>query len=332
MAALMTEFEEFLARVTSAQRVLIGTHLNPDGDALGSALALSHYLREQGISTEVLCNNPAPRNLRFLPGVDDVRFAPKESDHDLAVVVDLDSLDRLGRVRPYFEEHEHLVVIDHHQPHESPGFLRLVDVRAPATAVILTRIFRSASHPISPAVATCLLTGITTDTGSFRFQNTTPESLHLAAELIALGGDVVTIGEEVYQRKALPSVRLLGRAIEVMRLEENGGLGWATLSLDDFALTGATEEHTEGIVNEVLAVETVEIAALIREPSPGRVRASLRSRGAYDVAAVAREFGGGGHRAAAGCTFDTPLAEAEKLLVEAMRRCLASSSSTSPRE
>lgn len=319
------QFDEFIAAVLEAKRVRIGTHLNPDGDALGSALALAHFVREQGGAAEVLCNNPAPSNLRFLPDVDSVRQAPKLLDPDLAVVVDLDSLDRLGRVRPYFENFARLIVVDHHQPHEAPGFLRIVDTDAPATAVILTRILQQANHAISPEVATCLLTGITTDTGSFRFSNTTPEALHLAAELVVCGADVAKIGEEVYQRKALPSVRLLGRTIEVMRLEEGRRMAWASLALEDFEVCGAAEEHTEGIVNELLSIDTVEVAALLREPTPGKVRTSLRSRGDLDVAEVARQFGGGGHRAAAGCTFEVPLRQAEALLVEAMRRCLASS-------
>jgi phosphoesterase RecJ-like protein len=318
-------FDEVLAELKGARRVLVGTHLNPDGDALGSALAMAYLLDELGVECEVVCNNPAPWSLEFLPGVHRLRQAPLLRDHDLGVVLDLDALDRLGRTRPYFEALPRLIVVDHHIPHESPGHVRLIDATAPATALILTRLVRHSGVRINASMATCLLAGIVTDTGSFRFSNTTPEALSLSAELLACGGDIATISEEVYQKKPLPAVRLLGRLLAKMRIECDARLATASLDVEDFLETEAGEEHTEGLVNELLAIRTVRIAAVIREPKPGKVRASLRSRGEVDVAEVARRFGGGGHRNAAGCTFDEPLEMAERRLVEALKTCLESS-------
>jgi phosphoesterase RecJ-like protein len=315
----------FLREVEAHEHVLIGTHLNPDGDALGSALALSLFLDSIGKSNEVLCNNFAPYNLEFLPGVDRVRQAPLRADGALGIMLDLDSWERLGKVRPFIEACERTVVIDHHVPHEAPGDLRIVDTSSPATALILCDLLKMCSAEITPHMATCLLAGIITDTGSFRFPNTTPHSLTVAADLLARGGDIVRIGEEVYQKKQLPAVRLLGICIRDMRLECDQRLAWSALRQEAFVEASAGEEHTEGLVNELLSVSTVQIAALIREPGPRKVRASLRSRGDFDVAAVAREFNGGGHRNAAGCTFETSVEEAEQALVAALRRCLESS-------
>jgi phosphoesterase RecJ-like protein len=314
----------FRDELSDASSVLIGTHLNPDGDALGSALAMSLYLDSLKIQNEIVCHHEAPRNLRFLPHANRVRFEPKQEKYDLGIILDLDSLERLGRTEPYFAGCQRLVVIDHHIPHAAPGDLRIVDTAAPATALILTRLLVELGAKITPDMATCLLTGIVTDTGSFRFRNTTPEALSLSAYLLECGGDLTQVSEEVFQSKTLSSVKLLGHTLEVMRLACDNQIAWSVLSARDFELTQARDEDTEGFVNEMLFITSVQIAALMREPKPGKVRCSLRSRGHFDVAEVARFFGGGGHKNAAGCTLDMPLEEAEARLVERLKACLGS--------
>jgi bifunctional oligoribonuclease and PAP phosphatase NrnA len=316
---------EFLSAVNSASTVLIGTHLNPDGDALGSALAVSHYLDGIGISNEVLCHHMPPKNLRFLPGVNRIRQTPKEEKYDLGIVVDLDSLERLGNTEQYFASCDRTIFVDHHVPHDAPGDIRIVDTAAPATAVILTRLFHQLNVDITPDIATCLIAGIVTDTGSFRFRNTTPESLSLASSLLEQGGNINLVSEQVFQSKPISSARLLGFALERMSLDCDDRLCWSVLTIEDFEQNHAVDEDTEGFVNELLSIETVQISALFREPKRGKIRCSIRSRGEYDVAAVARLFGGGGHRNAAGCNFEGPVDEVVDKLVVELKRCLESS-------
>jgi phosphoesterase RecJ-like protein len=317
--------ELFREQLSGATSVLIGSHLNPDGDALGSSLALSHYLWSQGIKNEVLNHHRPPHNLKFLPGVSKIRQEPIHEGHDLGIIVDLDAVHRLGNMAQYFESIPHLIVIDHHVPIESPGDLRIVDTKAAATALILCRLFDQLEATITPEMATCLLTGIVTDTGSFRFRNTSPESLVWAANLIQAGGDINRVCEEVFQRKPLSSVRLLGHMLDRMELDCDDKLAFGTISVHDFDYAQATDEDTEGFVNELLSIETVEIAALFREVRPLKVRVSLRSRADFDVAGVAQEVGGGGHRNAAGCSFDMTLEEAVEVLIPRLRACLESS-------
>lgn len=316
---------KFQDELRVASSVLIGTHLNPDGDALGCALAMSHYLDGLKIQNEIVCHHLAPKNLQFLPGVNRIRLQPSQEKYDLGIVLDLDSMERLGNAEQYFTGCSRIVVIDHHVPHEAPGDLRIVDTDSPATAVILTRLLLKLDATITPEMATCLLTGIVTDTGSFRFRNTTAEALSLSAGLLEHGGDIGTVAEEIFQRKPLSSARLLGRALDGLQLDSDDRIAWSALTYRDFEMIGAKDEDTEGFVNELLSVETVQISALLREAKPGRTRCSLRSRAGRDVAAVARVFGGGGHKNAAGCTFDCGPEEAVDLLVPEMRRCLASS-------
>lgn len=318
----MSHAAEFKKELERASSVLIGTHLNPDGDALGSALALSLMLDGMGIDNEVLCQHGPPDNLHFLPGVQRVRQEPRAEKHDLCVVLDLDSMERLGAVMDHFSSCTRLILVDHHVPHEAPGDLRIVDSSAPATAAILGEMFFEASFTITPDIATCLLTGIVTDTGSFRFRNTTAGALLLSAKLLEAGGDINLVSEEVFQRKKLASMRLLGYLLEGMRIECDERLAYGMLSSRDFEICEATDEDTEGFPNELLSVKTVQIAAVAREFRPGRVRVSLRSRATFDVAAVAREFGGGGHLNAAGCVFDGGPEDAMEQLLPKLREAL----------
>jgi bifunctional oligoribonuclease and PAP phosphatase NrnA len=320
-----TLVQAFAAEIEKAHRIFIGTHLNPDGDALGSALGLSMYLQSLGKDVTVLCHHPAPKNLRFLPQVTEVVHDVENADCDLGIIVDLDTFERLGSTAHYFQNAKRLMLIDHHVPHEAPGHLRIVDTSAAATALILTRLLEAVGAVFTPEMATCFYTGISTDTGSFRFRNTTSDALSAAAYLLEHGANLELVSEQIFQNKQLSSVRLLGHALETMKLDGENRIAWSCLSSRDFEWANATDEDTEGFVNELLSIETVQIAAILREVVPGKIRCSLRSRRTFDVAAVAREFGGGGHKNAAGCTFETDLPSAEALLVEAAKRCLASS-------
>jgi bifunctional oligoribonuclease and PAP phosphatase NrnA len=315
----------FREAVASAETILIGTHLNPDGDALGSALGLALYLESLGKKVEVICHHSAPKNLKFLPTVQRVTQTPVNQHFDLGIIVDLDTFERLGSTAEFFQSLPKLIVIDHHVPMEAPGDIRIVETSAAATSLILTVLLESLEAHFSSDMATCFYTGISTDTGSFRFRNTSSDALRAASLLVEFGANVILVSEEVFQSKRLSSARLLGHALETMKLDVDDQLAWSCLSYRDFQWAKATDEDTEGFVNELLSIETVQIAAILREAKPGKIRASIRSRGAYDVAKVANAFGGGGHKNAAGCNFETSLEDAEHLLVEEMRRCLESS-------
>lgn len=314
-------FRALKERLLQAKRVLVGTHLNPDGDALGSALGFSLWLDALGVPNEVLNHHDSPRNLRFLPGVDRVRREPS-APADFGVVLDLDATHRLGSTQPFFDTLP-FALIDHHIPHESPGEIRIVHTDAAATALIVARMLEEAGETITPDMATCFYTGIVTDTGSFRFRNTSAEALSTAAILLERGADFVTVSEHVFQSRRLASARLLGGLLETMTLEKDERLAWGSVSQADFATADANDDDTEGFVNELLSIDTVQIAALLRETKPDVVRCSIRSRGTVDVAEAVRVFGGGGHRNAAGCNFDLPLAEAEQLLVGRLRETLS---------
>lgn len=316
---------QFVETLASARHVLVASHLNPDGDAIGSSLAISFFLDQLGVSHEVLNHDPVPDNLLFLPGTDRVRQAPENPDADLAIVLDLDEPSRMGRVAPYLEAADRMIVVDHHVPKVRPGQMRIVMEEAPATAAILADLLIPTGK-VNAQVADNLLAGILTDTGNFRFPNTTPHCLNLAAQLIELGANLPNMAEQIYHCMPLPALRLLGWAITNLKATPNEDLVYVSLPLSVYQELGAREQDTEGIVNELLSTRHARIAFVLRERKPGVIRGSLRSRGNLDVAAIANQFGGGGHRNAAGVTFEGSLQDAEAQLAEAAQACLASSS------
>jgi phosphoesterase RecJ-like protein len=324
---LLAHREAFIQALRSAKRVAICSHLNPDGDAIGSALAVGHFLSRLGVEWDVFSHDPVPDNLRFLPGTDLIQTELGDPTlYDLGVIVDLDSLERLGKHRAVFEAIPTTIVVDHHVPHDKPGSMRLVMVSAPATCAILADLMVGSEVGIDTAIAECLLAGILTDTGNFRFPNTTPHSLNLAAQLIESGANLPRMAEEVYHRRPIGAVRLLGWSLNAMKSAMDEQIVWTCIPRAERDALGAREQDTEGIVNELLSIKTARIAAVMREAkTDGLVRASVRSRGDIDVAGVARQIGGGGHRNAAGITFHGTLAEAETAIIEALKACLASS-------
>ena len=315
----------FINEVRSAKGVLIGTHLNPDGDAVGSALAMSLILDQLDVEHEVVCADPPPYYLEFLPGVSRIKQKPSGDEYSLALILDLEARNRLGTVSNYFEACPRSVVIDHHIPHEAPGDLRIVCTQSPATASIILDLILDSEIDITPGIADNLLTGILTDTGNFRYPNTDAHSLHAAGLLLEKGANLAKITREVYMERELPAVALTAYAVMRMKTDSSGQIAWSTLPYELFDEIDATEQHSEGIVNELLSIKGVKIAAVLREGKPGKIRGSLRSIGYIDVAAAAREFGGGGHMNAAGVSFNGSLDEAEETLIDALQRCLASS-------
>lgn len=314
-----------LTELRSAKGVLVGTHLHPDGDAIGSALAFSLVLDQLEVEHEVLCNDAPPYYLKFLEGVDRIRQTPTGEGQSLGVILDLEATNRLGSAKPSILKCNRTVVIDHHIPNESPGDLRIVCTSAPATCSILLELFKDSEIVITPQIADCLLTGILTDTGSFRYPNTDAHCLHSAGYLLEKGADLARITKEVYMSREKPAVELMAYAVMSMKTAADGQVAWATLPNSLFERLSANEQHSEGIANELLSIKGVKIAAVLREADANKVRASLRSVGHYDVANLAMGFGGGGHHNAAGVTFNGSIVEAEQTLSEALVRCLASS-------
>lgn len=306
-----------------AGSVLIAAHQDPDGDALGATLGLMHILLASGKKVAVYSAGPLPEEYAFLPGLDKLTDRV-EGRFDLAVLVDCHELKRVG---PLGEEvaaaAEAWLTIDHHQGDAPDAHAAWIDTTYAATCQMLVELADKMELTIGPEAATCLFVGLQTDTGSFRYSNTTPRAFEAAAKLVAAGAEPWSISQEVYATRPV-RLKLLGHIMDGVSTFAQGRLAMAKVSLADLDRMQAEPQDLEQAVEAIRGIPGVQVAALLRQTADGPVKLSMRSRGKVDVAAVARELGGGGHRNAAGARLDggidqaaerirdilTPLAEA----------------------
>ncbi len=321
--ALMRPLAETVAAIGESQTIVMACHVNPDGDALGSLLGLALALIPLGKDLVCLSQDGVPDILRFLPGAEMIVMATDVPTFDLALVVDSGELARVGEmVKPLIARARRVVDIDHHVTAGAFGDIRVLDALAASTAEIVYALLQTLDVPVTPQIATCLFTGIITDTGSFRFQNVTPNTLRVAAKLLEAGAPPAHVSEHVFDNRTFAATRLLGAALAALSQTPDGQVVWTRITAHDFRTLGATDQDTEGVVNYVRGVRGAEVGILFREMEAGPIRVSLRARESVNVAEIAARFGGGGHRMASGCTLNVPLAEAEETVVKAVREAL----------
>lgn len=289
-----------------ARRVLIATHEHPDGDAVGSSLALLAALRMQGKQAVAYVPDAPPAMLNYLPDIDELTTdKPDPAQFEVVVVLDATYLART-HLAAELAQHKQVIVIDHHLDNKAEGIINLVVVKAAATAHILTSFFEMTGTPITKDMATCLLTGIFTDTGSFMHDSTTPEILKLASFLMGKGARLSHIAHETYQKKDLAGLKIWGRALSRIIINEETKAAVSVITAADLAECGAGLNDLAGVVNMLNTLPEVRFALLLTEYEPGKVKGSLRSEPhkAIDVSAIAKQLGGGGHKLAAG--FEVP--------------------------
>jgi phosphoesterase RecJ-like protein len=302
----MNDLQAIAAAVRDHDRFLVVSHENPDGDALGSLLATTLALRQLGKDAEMLLTGeaPLPREYHFLRLDGLLREPPADVHERVLVAVDCAKADRIGPDPGLLDRAALVLDIDHHHDNTRFGGVNLIAARASSTGEVLRDVFAELGVAITPEIAEPLYVALVTDTGRFQYSNTTPKALRLAAELVEAGADVHAVFQQVYESVEFAKLKLLARALERARILEGGRIVVSYLVRTDFAEVGAAEPYSEGIIDYLRAVEGAELAVLIREPprdsGPTR-RVSLRaSVDELDVSLIARAFGGGGHRQAAG--------------------------------
>lgn len=310
------------AKLKAGTRWLISSHANPDGDAVGSVLGLDWLLRELGREPRLLNQTPVPEMYRFLPGWE--RIQPEVDwslDYDGIVILDSGTPDRIGPVSQKLDRFPLVINIDHHISPQPWGDLRWVDTTASAVGEMIHHLAQLMDAPIGQEAAECLYTAIMTDTGSFRYGNTTPQSLAIAADLAAKGADPGTMARQVYLTYGYNRLDLMARTLSRLKLRLGGRLGLMTVDQKDFIETGTTASELEGFVDLARGVRGVEVALMIREQEGG-YKFSIRTNDLVDAAALAQRYGGGGHKRAAGVTINRPKEEAIELIVDAAREAL----------
>jgi len=293
-------------RLRRAQRILLTCHRNPDGDAIGSELALAELANAMGAEATIVNRDPAPATLKELPGVEKVTVSQALNenfldDFDLVVTVECPELDRCGfdnlSGRP-------ILNIDHHLANPAYGEVNYLDEEAPAVGEMVWTMYRIAGVAPSRDAATNTYVALVTDTGDFRYSNARPRAFTAAAEMVERGADPPTISEWVHDGRTASSVRLLGEALKTLRFGCDGRFASLAVAPDAFARAGADSTDTEEIINIPRAVAGIEAVVFCKQWEPDVVKVSLRSRGDVDVRSVAASYGGGGHTNAAGCSIE----------------------------
>jgi phosphoesterase RecJ-like protein len=311
----MDDLAQVLQEIQQRRRFLVTSHARPDGDAIGSTLALAQVLRKMGKSGEIVLGDPVPLLYHPLPGSETIVHSSQvNGDYDAVIILECDSVQRT-RLRGL--ENQFLINIDHHISSRPFANINWIDPSAVATAELIFRLAQAAQIKITPEIATCLYTAVLTDTGAFCYAPTNACTFELAKFLVEHGADPGKIAQGVYFSSPMSKMCLLGAALS--RLERDGAITWMSVTRHDMERFGALEEDCEGLVNYALGIAGVEVAIFFREVAHERIRVSIRSKGAVNVAEIAQKFGGGGHECAGGFSTEGPVEEAAKRVLAELR-------------
>jgi phosphoesterase RecJ-like protein len=301
----MTEtIQNIVEAIRGNHSFLLTTHEGPDGDAVGSSLALASVLQKLGKDVVVHYRDPLPDLYCFLPGSDSVSAHIPDRDFDVAFVLDIGELRRAGDEFCNFSRKGMLVNLDHHLACENFGTHNLIDPTAAATGVLVYRIARALDFRFDLETALCLYVSIITDTGSFRYSNANCEAFTIAGEMIECGVNAWNVAEQLYENQPRKRLELLACCLPTLEIIKGGLAASVTVTLDMYAATGADAELTDGFVNYPRSIRGVEVAIFFRQISERTIKVGFRSKGKVNVAVFSAALGGGGHHNAAGCTVD----------------------------
>lgn len=314
-SASADSIQAILAVLRRGQRFLVCSHARPDGDSLGSMLACGMLLQQMGKEADLVAADPVPPHYRHLPGAGAIRTVSETAgSYDAAILLECDGLERAGleSVASSF-----LINIDHHLSGRPYAQINWIDQTAPSVGEMVYRLVVAAGSRLTPEMATCLYTTLLTDTGGFCYGSVGAATFELARDLVLAGADPVRIAQKVCYSAPASKMLLLGAALN--NLHRDGRIAWLWVTHQDMVRNCAADEDCEGIVNFAVGIAGVEAAVFLRELPDRCFRLSIRSKGSFDVAAIAERMGGGGHRNASGCTIDGPLARALDEVLSALR-------------
>src|SRR5436309_766784 len=316
MMTTSPEIRQIVEAIHARQRFVLSSHSRPDGDSIGSQLAMAYALRALGKDVEVINADPAPPPLMAFPGVPDVRIAPHaEGEFDAAIIMECGDLKRTGvtGLERFF-----VVNIDHHPGNSGYGDINWFDASAAACAEMVYDVVRALDVPLTKEIATHVYLAILTDTGSFHYSGISPRTFEICRHCMEAGVDPVIVARNVYDSNNMGRLKLFGAVLGAMQIDKTGRIAIVYVDHEMARAAGGTYEDTEGLVNLPLTVKEIEAVVFFKQEKGDEYRVSLRSKGDVDINAIAKEYGGGGHKNASGCTISGPIEELQKELVDKM--------------
>ncbi len=314
--------EHIFNQIEKAKKILIVSHVNPDGDTLGSMCALKLYIGEKA-DTLIQTPNGAPETYKFLPEINQSKNLNNvENIYDLVICMDVAAIDRIvQKARYIFDSAMMTINIDHHKTNNGYAKINWIMPGVSSAGEVLYNLFKMQNIKITKEIAECLYVSILTDTGAFRYENTSPETLNVAAELIKAGADSADLTKKCYNNKPKNMILFQAAIISKTQFMLNNRIAIASISHEDLNRFNANNEFTEGIAETLRTIKTVEVSAVLKEGENQTTKASLRSDN-VDVCEIVKKFNGGGHIHAAGCTIKKPLKIAKELLACEIEKCL----------
>ncbi|MBI3490797.1 MAG: bifunctional oligoribonuclease/PAP phosphatase NrnA [Acidobacteria bacterium] len=314
------EIAQIVDAVRTRQRFVVSSHARPDGDAIGSQLAMVYALRALGKHVAVVNADAAPATLMALPGVPEIQIAPRvEGTYDAALIMECGDLSRTGVTGL---DASFVINIDHHPGNTRYGHINWFDARAAACAEMVFDVVRALGVPLSLEIATHVYVAILTDTGSFHYSSLSPRTFDICRQLLEAGVDPARIARQVFDDNTPSRLRLSGAVLSGMRLDPSGRIAVIYLDREMARAAGGTYDDTEGVINQPLTVNEIQAVIFFKKTEGDEYRVSLRSKGDIDIGAIAKEFGGGGHRNAAGCTVVGALESLQTTLIEKVGRAI----------
>lgn len=310
-------FEEAINMINKSDNIFIASHINPDGDNIGSILALGLSLKKLDKNIRILKTDTIPSDLKFLPGIELIEdYKGDMNSEDLFILLDASDEDRLGELKNLLEITPNIINIDHHISNTNFGKINIVDSKASATGELVYRLLDQMSIELDEDIGTNLYAAISSDSGSFKYESVTGDTHRIIGELFELGIDHNNINLNLYEKMSLNRFKLTNELLINAKFYENGKIAIVGVDDDILKKTNTTMEDTDAIVSYLRKIDQVEVACLLKEFEEEEIKVSLRSKEYVDVAEVCGKFGGGGHKRAAGCKILKTIDEAETLLVE----------------
>lgn len=308
---------EVIDKIQNSKSICLISHINPDGDSLGSLLGLGialNLFKDKKINLAKV--DEIPRKYSFLPKIDYLREIYENEVFDLVITLDCSDLNRLGHSKFIAENADFIINIDHHKSNDYFGQINIVDPNMSSTGELVYHLLKQMDIEIDEDIATALYVSISTDTGSFKYDNTSPSTFEAAAELMRCGIDINRITTEVYQSKSLIRTKLLVKTLNNMEMHLDNRIGIAIVTEEILKDCNATIQDAEGIIEFIRDIEGIEVAAILKEFSKDEMKVGLRSKSDIDVAEIAEKFSGGGHKKASGCTVHKSMEEAKKEVID----------------
>lgn len=311
-----------IEKILESKNIFIASHVQPDGDNIGSILALGLALKKIGKKIYILKSDSVPSDYLFLPNVDVIRDYDDELEIDLLITLDSSDENRLGKNKVLLERAKFIINIDHHISNTNFGHINIVDSSAAATGELVYKIVKKMDISIDKDIGTCIYTAISSDTGSFMYDNTTSETHEIISELLSLGIDKSNININLYQNRSIERTMLFIKSLETLNLYFDNKVAVVKVTRNMLEDSGAKMEDTEGVVSFMREIAPVEIAILLKEFNENEIKVSMRSKRFVDVAAICDTFGGGGHIRAAGCTINFSMDYSEELILNEIKKVI----------